>query len=177
MKNKFIKISALTTVAADVFMASGWSFFKMTVQCKKKKKLNKKKWFNFSKTKINHPRDKFEKEYEGGKEWCRQQNMQDCYIQSIDGLKLHASYLPAKDAKRFVLLSHGYKGSGFGDRDVVVKARENISLLEQKSNMMFKGGHIILQKEIKTSCLYISMVSLWELHLFLWHQVINSQKK
>jgi alpha-beta hydrolase superfamily lysophospholipase len=66
--------------------------------------------------KINHPRYQFEEEYEAGKAWCRQQDMKDWYIHSADGLRLHAYYLPAKaDAKRFVLLSHGYKGSGFGD--------------------------------------------------------------
>lgn len=115
MKNKLIKVSSVITIAADIFMASGWSFFKLMIKYRDKKKLNKKKWFKFSKTKINHPRDKFEKEYEEGKEWCKQQNMHDCYIKSIDGLKLHASYLPTKDAKRFVILCHGYKGSGFGD--------------------------------------------------------------
>ena len=102
-------------MGASVFMASGWSFFKMMIQYKQKKKLSRKKWFELSHTKVNHPRYKYEKEYEEGKEWCRQQKMQNCYIRSIDGLLLHASYLPAADAKRFVLLSHGYKGSGFGD--------------------------------------------------------------
>ena len=36
-------------------------------------------------------------------------------MESKDGLVLHAYYLPAENPKRFVLLSHGYKGSGFGD--------------------------------------------------------------
>ncbi|MDO5538627.1 MAG: alpha/beta hydrolase [Eubacteriales bacterium] len=115
MKNKVIKISGIAASAAVVFMAFGWSFFEMTVRCKKNRKLVKKKWFRLSHTKINHPVDKFEKEYEDGKAWCREQNMQDCYIRSKDGLVLHAYYLPAEHAKRFVLLSHGYKGSGFGD--------------------------------------------------------------
>ena len=58
---------------------------------------------------------KYEKEYEEGKLWCTEQQMKDCFIRSRDGLYLHAYYLPTKEAKRFVLLSHGYKGSGFGD--------------------------------------------------------------
>ena len=48
------------------------------------------------------------------KAWCLEQKMQDCYIKSIDGLKLHALYLPAEAAKRIVILSHGYRGSRFG---------------------------------------------------------------
>lgn len=115
MKNKVMKISGTVVTAASIFMAFGWPFFELMVHCKKKKKLTKKKWFSFSHTKINHPRDKFEKEYEEGKAWCREQDMQDCYIRSMDGLLLHALYFPVENAKRFVLLSHGYKGSGFGD--------------------------------------------------------------
>ena len=41
--------------------------------------------------------------------------MTDMYITSQDGLHLHAYYLPAADSKRIVLLSHGYRGSGFSD--------------------------------------------------------------
>lgn len=115
MKNKALKISGAAVLAASTFMAAGWSFFQMTVRCKEDKKQLKKRWFELSHTKINHPRHKFEREYEEGKAWCMQQNMQDCYVKSRDGLVLHARYLPAKNARRFVLLSHGYKGSGFGD--------------------------------------------------------------
>lgn len=115
MKEKVMKTAGVFTVAFSIFMAFGWSFFAMIVRCKEQKRLVKRKWFQLSHTKINHPRDKFEKEYEEGKEWCRQQNMQNCYIRSRDGLRLHAFYLPAANAKRYVILSHGYKGSGFGD--------------------------------------------------------------
>lgn len=115
MKNKVIKIIGASVAAAGIFMAFGWSFFEMTVRCKEHKQQTKKKWFQLSHTRINHPRHEYEKEYEEGKAWCRQQNMKDCYIKSSDGLMLHGLYLPAKKAERFVLLSHGYKGSGFGD--------------------------------------------------------------
>lgn len=115
MRNKVIKILGAVSVAVSAFMASGWSFFEMTVRCKENKKLKKKKWFQLSHTKINHPRHKFEREYEEGKAWCMQQHMQDCYMKSRDGLVLHAHFLPAENPERFVLLSHGYKGSGFGD--------------------------------------------------------------
>lgn len=115
MKNKVTKISGAAIAAISVFMVSGWSFFKMMVCCRKQKKQMKKKWFQLSHTKINHPRHEFEKEYEEGKAWCVQQNMRDCYMKSRDGLVLHAYYMPSENAERFVLLSHGYRGSGFGD--------------------------------------------------------------
>jgi alpha-beta hydrolase superfamily lysophospholipase len=115
MKKKDVKILSLITAGIEVFMALGWPFFDMMVRCKKKKKESRRKWFQLSHTKVNHPRNGYEEEYETGKEWCRQQNMRDCYIKSAEGLKLHAYYLPVRNAERFVILSHGYKGSGFGD--------------------------------------------------------------
>lgn len=102
-------------MGASLFMAFGWSFFNRLVRCKEQKKQMKRKWFQLSHIKVNHPRNKFEKEYEEGKTWCMQQDMQDCYMKSKDGLILHAYYLPAENAKRFVLLGHGYKGSGFSE--------------------------------------------------------------
>lgn len=115
MKNKLLQTGSVMVAIFGVFMASGWSFFDLMVHCKNRKKLKKQKWFQLSHIKMNHPRDKFEKEYEEGKAWCRQQSMRDCYITSRDGLLLHGFYLPAADAKRYVILCHGYKGSGFGD--------------------------------------------------------------
>lgn len=115
MKNKRIKISGAFAVAGSIFMGFGWPFFELMVHCKQKKKQTNKQWFRLSHIRLNHPRHKFEKEYEEGKAWCRAQNMQDCYIRSMDGLILHAYDLPAEKAERIVLLSHGYKGSGFGD--------------------------------------------------------------
>lgn len=126
-------------------MAFAWPFFELTIRCKNgnspsgPKHSNtvtsdsgRKKWFQLSHTKVNHPRYKFEKEYEEGKAWCRNQRMQDCYLKSRDGLLLHAAYLPAKEAKRFVLLSHGYKGTAFGDFANTAKF-----LHENQCNLLF----------------------------------------
>lgn len=115
MKNKAFKIAGAAMAAFGIFMGFGWSFFDLTVHCRNGKHLTKKMRFQLSHKKVNHPRDKFEKEYEEGKAWCREQNMQDRYIRSGDGLLLHGYYLPAAKARRHVLLCHGYKGSGFGD--------------------------------------------------------------
>lgn len=132
MKNKMVKRLSMIAIPASIFMASGWSFFEITVRCKKKKNLMKKKWFRLSHMKVNHPRDKFENEYEEGRAWCRKQNMQNCYMKSMDGLLLHGLYLPAENAKRFVLLSHGYRGSSFGDFAYIARF-----LHENKCNLLF----------------------------------------
>lgn len=115
MKKKKFGMLGTASAAAAGFMALGWSFFDLTVRCRKDRKRVKRQWFSLSHARINHPRYKFEKEYEEGKAWCKEQPMRDCYIRSRDGLRLHAGYLPAENAERIVLLSHGYKGSGFGD--------------------------------------------------------------
>ena len=135
MKNKWMKwmkAGILAGGAFTIFMMPGWSFFEITVHCKQKRTLNKKKNFKLSHMKINHPRNKFEKEYNDGKVWCQEQKMQDCYMKSEDGLLLHGLYLPAENAERFILLCHGYKGSGFGDFANVAKF-----LHENHCNLLF----------------------------------------
>ena len=100
--------------------------------------------------------------------------MQDCYIQSVDGLKLHGFYLPAEHAKRFVILSHGYRGSRFGslsfmakylhehqcnllfmDSDAVEKVKENILPLEQRKNGMCSVGQFMCPREIRKAPIYL----------------------
>lgn len=130
MKTKGIKVTGAIVAAASLFMASGLPFFEMMVRYKKNP--DRKKWFRLSHTEINHPRHKFEKEYEEGKAWCKQQHMRDCYMKSMDDLILHAFYLPAENAERFVLLSHGYKGSGFGDFANIARF-----LHENRCNLLF----------------------------------------
>lgn len=134
MNNKGIKIVGAAG-AAGMFMAFGWPFFELMVHCKRnrsEKKTLRKKEIRFSHMKINHPRHKFEKEYEDGKAWCRAQRMEECYIRSADGLLLHGAYLPAENARRYVLLSHGYKGSGFGDFAYIARF-----LHEHQCNLLF----------------------------------------
>jgi hypothetical protein len=116
-----------------IIVASGRVFFDLSVRSRKGKKPLKLSKLRFYQMKINHPRNQFEAEYEGGKAWCREQDMEDWYITSADGLRLHAYYLPARDeADRYILLSHGYKGSGFGDFANIAKF-----LHEHNCNLLF----------------------------------------
>ena len=61
VKKKEFEVLTIAAAAAAGFMALGWSFFDMTVRCKKNRKQTKKQWFSLSHAKINHPRHKFEK--------------------------------------------------------------------------------------------------------------------
>ena len=116
--NKIMKkkdLIMITLAAASGFTALGYPFFRLLFDGKKSGNSSRYKWMSLKHTKINHPRNGYEKEYEAGKAWCMAQPMEDRYIVSRDGLCLHAYYLRCKDPKRILLLSHGYRGSGFGD--------------------------------------------------------------
>lgn len=182
MKTKWLKLSCAAALAGSVFMAMGWSFFDTIVHCKNHKKLMRKKWFELSHTKINHPRNGFEKEYEEGKAWCRQQTMQDCYIKSKDGLTLHAFYLPAKDPKRFVLLAHGYKGSGFGDFAYTAKFLHenhcNLLFIDQRCCGESKGEYITFgameQYDVQKWAYYISKRNKNKLPIYLYGESMGA---
>ncbi len=182
MKDRVIKILGIVIGVTSIFMASGFSFFEITVSCKRHKKQIKKKWFELSHIKINHPRHKFEKEYEEGKAWCMKQNMQDCYIKSIDGLMLHAYYLPSKDSKRFVLLSHGYKGSGFGDFAYTAKFLHehncNLLFIDQRCCGTSKGEYITFgameQYDVQKWAYYISRRNKKKLPIYLYGESMGA---
>lgn len=182
MKNKVIKIVSVSAAAFSIFMALGWSFFDLMIHCKTRKRSTKKKWFQLSHTKINHPRDKFEKEYEEGKQWCRNQKMQDCYIRSTDGLLLHASYLPAAKAQRYVLLSHGYKGSGFGDFANTAKFLHenecNLLFIDQRCCGLSEGKYITFgakeQWDVQQWAYYISDRNKEKLPIYLYGESMGA---
>lgn len=177
-----IKILGIVYVTMGVFMMSGWSFFKLLVRCKEQKKLIKKKWFQLSHIKVNHPRHKFEKEYEEGKAWCMQQDMQDCYMKSKDGLILHARYLPTENARRFVLLSHGYKGSGFGDFAYTARFLHenhcNLLFIEQRCCGESKGEYITFgameQYDVQRWAYYIAKRNKQKLPVYLYGESMGA---
>ncbi|MFR0840949.1 MAG: hypothetical protein ACLSH0_06965, partial [Mediterraneibacter faecis] len=85
--------------------------FNMVVSLQKRgRKKERKKWFELSHIRDNHPRNGYAKEYDESRAWCEAQKMQDCYIQSVDGLKLHGFYLPAEHAKAVCYLKPWLQG-------------------------------------------------------------------
>lgn len=176
-----IKTFGTTALITSVFMASGFSFFEMAV-ANRKHKIVKKKWFELSHTRINHPRHKFEKEYNEGKAWCIQQDMQHCYMKSIDGLILHAHYLPAKNAERFVLLSHGYKGNSFGDFAYIAKFlhehRCNLLFIDQRCCGASEGDYVTFgameQYDVQKWAYYIAKRNKKELPIYLYGESMGA---
>ena len=121
MKKKICKLSATVLLFFSGIMEIGWRFFNMVVCCKRGEGKGRKKWFELSIYGIIIPETDTQRNMMRAGQWCETQKMQDCYIQSVDGLKLHGFYLPAEHAKRFVILSHGYRGSRFGSLSFMAK--------------------------------------------------------
>lgn len=181
-KQKILRLLEITAGAFSLFVAFGWSFFDMLVRCKGKKRQKKKKWFKLSHIKKNHPRDKYEKEYEEGKLWCAEQQMKDCFIRSRDGLYLHAYYLPTKEAKRFVLLSHGYKGSGFGDFAYTARFLHenacNLLFIDQRCCGLSEGEYITFgakeQWDVQQWSYYIAARNREKLPIYLYGESMGA---
>ncbi|MBR1742985.1 MAG: alpha/beta hydrolase [Lachnospiraceae bacterium] len=155
----------------------------MLVRYKKgEKKENKRQWFHFKHMQINHPRNGYEKEYEEGKAWCRNRKMQDCYLKSVDGLLLHGYYLPAREPRRFLLLSHGYKGTGFGDFAYTAKFLHengcNLLFIDQRSCGLSEGEYITfgaLEKyDIKAWADYIAKRNPKGLPIYLYGESMGA---
>lgn len=183
MKKKVAKIGTVLGLGFSAFMAFGWPFFNMIVRCKKgEKKEKKRKWFAFKHMQVNHPRNGFEKEYEEGKAWCKRQHMQDCYIKSREGILLHAYYLPARDPKRFLLLSHGYKGTGFGDFAYTAEFLHehgcNLLFIDQRCCGLSEGEYITFgaleQYDVKLWADYIAKRNHKKLPLYLYGESMGA---
>ncbi|MDO5702391.1 MAG: hypothetical protein Q4G47_03445 [Lachnospiraceae bacterium] len=118
-----------------IFTSLSFPFFYFITYSGNKKdgtsRKNRIKWFQLRHTKVNHPRDRYEDEYLSSRAWCEQQTMQDVYIRSLDGLRLHGSFFPADKPERIVMLCHGYRGTSFGSVAHIAEYlhRNNSSLL------------------------------------------------
>ena len=79
MKKKFFRLSAAGLLFFSGIMEIGWRFFNMVVCCKREgRKKERKKWFELSHIRDNHPRNGYAKEYDESRAWCEAQKMQDC---------------------------------------------------------------------------------------------------
>ena len=138
----------LLSMGTILFVGTAWPFFRFVTYAKKKnnQSVNRKKWFSLKHTTINHPKHRFLKEYEETRSWCESRPMADWYIHSIDGIKLHAYYLPAENPKRFVVLCHGYRGTSFGSSAHIAKFlhknNSNLLLIDQRCCGKSGGNYI-----------------------------------
>jgi hypothetical protein len=176
MNKKITPYIVIILTAAGTGIAFGRTFFELTVHNRNGEKTSMLSGIRFPHMKRNHPRNQFEEEYEAGKAWCREQNMQDWYIKSADGLKLHAYYLPADNPKRYVLLSHGYKGNCFSEFGHIAGFLHdrgcNLLFIDQRACGMSEGEYITFgakeKKDIQRWCCLIDKRNENKLPIYLY---------
>lgn len=182
MKKNGLHILAAVPAAVGVFLSVGWPFFELMVHCRPGADRMKKQWSRLTHIRINHPRHKFEKEYEEGKAWCRAQEMQECWTKSADGLSLHALYLPARDARRFVILCHGYKGSSFGDfaytAEFLHENHCNLLFIDQRCCGKSEGEYITFgakeQYDVRSWAYYVAKRNPGKLPIYLYGESMGA---
>ncbi|MCR5748347.1 MAG: alpha/beta hydrolase [Lachnospiraceae bacterium] len=129
---------------------------------------NRKQWFALRHTTINHPRYKHAEEYDASKAWCTAQDMREWYIHSADGVLLHASYFPAENAKRFVILCHGYRGTRFGSVASIAKY-----LHENNCNLLFVDQRCCGESEGE----YITFGAKEQYDVLLWLKRLEEENQ
>ena len=81
-----------------------------------------------------------------GVEWLKSQDTEDIFIDSEDGIKLHATYLPVEKACRTIICIHGYRGNAKYDFSPIVEylhsIKSNLLLIDQRCTGKSLGKYI-----------------------------------
>ena len=79
-------------------------------------------------------------------QWLKQHEVQDAYIRNREGLRLHALWIPAKNAKGTILLVHGYRSSYLLDFAAVIDGYHqlgfNLLIPDQRGHRKSEGKYI-----------------------------------
>lgn len=81
-----------------------------------------------------------------GRCWLQEHNGQDVYMTNREGLKLHAVWVPAENAKGTVIFAHGFRSCGLSDFslafDLYHNKGMNILLLSHRTHGPSQGKYI-----------------------------------
>lgn len=134
---EWIAIAAVVLVAFT-FGVGGYAFF---AACSRKD-IN---WLD-EKEATKTPFGKFYTNIQMGHEWLLAHGAQDVYTTSHDGLKLHASWVPAENARGTMILVHGYQSCVLTDFavafDMYHQMGMNLLLPSQRSHGKSEGKYI-----------------------------------
>lgn len=117
----------------------GYTFF---TACVRKKELPWLVEEEISKT----PYGRFYEYMAYGDQWLRDHHAQDVYIDSHDGLKLHAYWIPAENPKGTMMLAHGYRSTMLMDFGIAFECYQslgfNLLVPSQRSHGKSQGRYI-----------------------------------
>ncbi len=116
-------------------------FYVFWVACARRKELP---WLEESIKKTSY--GKYYDAIQASDRFLREQQAQDVWVQSHDGLKLHAHWIPAENAMGTILLAHGYRSTKLVDFSMVYRMYHdwglNILVPDQRSHGQSQGRFI-----------------------------------
>lgn len=90
--------------------------------------------------------EKYAQHIQNSDRWLKEHHARDVYVQSHDGYRLHALWIPAKEPKGTVLLAHGYRSTVLVDfgliYDVYHKMHLNLLVPDQRCHGKSEGRFI-----------------------------------
>ena len=129
----------LVALVAFCFGVGGFLFF---TACKRANDINWNDENSVKKSQFSEHSDKLKL----GNQWLRDHEKEDIYMVAPDGVRLHALWIPAPNAKATVVVAHGYHSCGLLDFSVALEMyhREGFHILmpSQRAHGASEGKYI-----------------------------------
>ncbi len=160
-------IFLISAAAALILFGAGWYFFRFS--CARSGSLSRK-------GENPAPWGKHQQRVDEGTAYLDAQQMEDIYIQSDDGLKLHACWFACEKPERIVILVHGFRGTAFGDfagfAPFCHRNSCDLLLIDQRCCGKSEGKWITFgayeKKDLKKWCAVVSQRNTAHLPVFLY---------
>ena len=135
----FYVLLAVLCLVALCFAVGGYTFF---AACGRGKEIN---WSDEAAVKAS-PFGQYYTHISAGRQWLRDHQAQDVYMVNREGLRLHASWVPAENPKGTIIFAHGFHSCGLSDFSLAFQLyyeqEMNILLLTQRSHTPSEGKYI-----------------------------------
>lgn len=122
-----------------VLAIGGYTFF---LACAKRKEVD---WLDEVALQ-NTPYGQYAKQIHAATNWLQSHTAVDVWMESHDGLKLHAHWVPVDDPKGTVILAHGYRSTKFLEFGMVLELYHNLGmnmlLIDQRCHARSEGKYI-----------------------------------